>query len=413
MGTDLTMKDEQQATTVTMYDGVVIGAGPYGLSVAAHLRGAGLNVAVFGKPLQLWREYMPKGMFLRSYWWASNLSDPAQKYGMLQYFRLQGMEAPNPLPIETFIDYGMWFQQNAVPDVDETFVASLEAIGDMFRLVLVDGRVVQARFVVMALGLHYYAYRPGEFSTLPDAYVSHTADHQDLTRFQNTKVAVIGGGQSAIETAALLNEAGARVSLIARKTLTWLPEGQLLEDRPLLEKIRSPKAATAPGWYHLGLEHFPYAFHRLSRRTKDRQITHRFAPAGASWLRPRVLGQVSVHEGAIQQMQENDGIVELTLTNGETIKVDHVILATGYRVDLAQLPLLTPTLRAKVQIYTGLQNYLGAPVLDAFFQSGVPGLYFVGISAVSSFGPFYRFVAGTRATARKVTASALKRVKHA
>src|SRR5690349_15469958 len=69
------------------YDAVVVGAGPYGLSVAAHLLGRGLKIAVFGKPLQLWRDNMPKGMLLRSYWWATNLSAPLKKYRLAHYFQ--------------------------------------------------------------------------------------------------------------------------------------------------------------------------------------------------------------------------------------------------------------------------------------------------------------------------------------
>src|ERR1700733_5843581 len=110
----------QESILVKQYDVVVLGAGPYGLSVSAHLLGHGLNVATFGKPLHFWRNYMPDGMLLRSYWWATTLSDPQHKYTFTQYFEEKGIQPDEPLPRETFIDYGLWFQQHAVPNVDET-----------------------------------------------------------------------------------------------------------------------------------------------------------------------------------------------------------------------------------------------------------------------------------------------------
>jgi len=147
---------------VAQHDVVVVGAGPYGLSTAAHLRGQGLNVAIFGKPLGLWRDNMPTGMLLRSYWWATNLSDPSRQYGMAHYFTIHDQEAPDPLSRETFIDYGLWFQKYALPDVDETYVDSIEQTGEQFELRLKDGRIVWSQAVVMAPGLSYYVYCPTE-----------------------------------------------------------------------------------------------------------------------------------------------------------------------------------------------------------------------------------------------------------
>src|SRR5438045_8917987 len=122
MSVSLGVERLQGSVPTAHYDAVVVGAGPYGLSVAAHLLGRGLKVAIFGKPLHLWREHMPKGMLLRSYWWAVNLSDPQKKYTMAQYFQAYGLDALDPLSIETFIDYALWFQKHAVPNVDETYV---------------------------------------------------------------------------------------------------------------------------------------------------------------------------------------------------------------------------------------------------------------------------------------------------
>jgi FAD-dependent urate hydroxylase len=347
------------------------------------------------------------GMLLRSYWWATNLSDPEGRCGLEQYFQLHGMEAPDPLSIETFIDYGMWFQKQMVPNVDETYVTSIEQMKDYFRLELVDSRIVHAPMVVVAPGLHYYAYRPEAYNHLTAERVSHTSDHHAFDRFRSKKVVVIGGGQSGLESAALLHENGAEVEVITRRPIHWLQDNKALETRPFIERIRYPKAATAAGWYHWGIEHLPYAFHGLPRDVKDRQIQNRFGPAGAGWLKPRLLNLVPIHEGIIEEIGEADNTITLTITNNKVVRADHVMLATGYHVDIRRLPMLTPALLSRIQTY---QN---APILNKRFESNVRGLYFVGISSVSSFGPFYRFVAGTQATARCLSSSAVKQVKHA
>ncbi len=134
MSLSLDIQKAHPPTATTQYDVVVMGAGPYGLSTAAHLQGHGLKVAIFGKPLQLWREHMPMGMLLRSYWWATNLSDPEKMHGLEQYFIAEGQHESDPFPIETFIDYGLWFQKHVVPNVDETYVKTIERKDGLFLL---------------------------------------------------------------------------------------------------------------------------------------------------------------------------------------------------------------------------------------------------------------------------------------
>src|SRR5437868_1378720 len=183
------------------YDVVAVGADPYGLSAAAHLRGRGLKTAVFGKTLGLWREHMPKGMLLRSHWWATNLSDPQRKYGFARFCEASGNVRGYPVPLDVFVQYGLWFQQRAVPEVDETFVSSIERRDGQFHLTLADGRELQSRAVVMATGPHPYGNRLVEYNGLHGERVSHSSDHSDFSRFKGKDVIVIGGGQSAIEYA--------------------------------------------------------------------------------------------------------------------------------------------------------------------------------------------------------------------
>jgi len=387
------------------YDVVVLGAGPYGLSAAAHLKQQGLKVAVFGKPVLLWREHMPEGMLLRSYWWASNLSDPGRKYTFERYLIKSGIEpgpSIDPLPIQTFVDYALWFQQQAVPDLDETYISSIERSGQHFSVKLIDGRSISSRAVVMAPGLHYYRYIPEEYDGLPSSLVSHSTDHRNFQHMQGKRVAIIGRGQAALETAALTAEAGADVQIIARNPLRWvkIANGKL---PPWLQQLRAPKAGMGSGWMNLMLENYPYMLQHLPQERKDALVDTAHGPAGSHWLKSRLLGKVEIlEETKVVGASESGEGVKLTLSHGKPVEVDHVILGTGFKADIKRLPMLDPALTAAVR------SYKSSPVLDTWFQSSVPGLYFIGYTAVRSFGPMYRFVIGADASARRI-ASAVAR----
>ena len=387
------------------YDAVVVGAGPYGLSTAAHLLGRGLNVAVFGKTLELWRNNMPKGMRLRSHWWATNLSDPDKRYGYKRFFEESQREWRYPEPIDAFIDYARWFQERAVPDVDETYVSCVERKNDQFILTLADGRQVRSDNVVMATGLKYYARRPKEFRKLPPEFLSHCSEHSDCSRFQGKRVIVIGGGQSALEYCALFHEAGATVHSVSRRPIDWLSPDRDSQ-RSLLERIRAPRSAFAPGWINWTLDHMPYLLHWFPQSKRDRLIRAYMASGVSSWLKDRIVGKVTLHEGrTICDMQAVDGKVEATLSDGVKLTVDHVILATGYEIDIQHLEMIHPSLRAEIK------TDAGSPILSRRFESSVQGLYFVGPTTLRSFGPLFRLVAGCNATAPRVAGSVAKKQK--
>lgn len=397
MSLSLDVQKRHDIIPTKQYDVVVVGAGPYGLSAAAHLQAQKLKVAVFGKPMCYWRQHMSKGMLLRSFWWASNLSDPQKKYTMERYFRCKGLQPVNPLPIETFIDYSLWFQEQAVPNVDETYVSMVERKGGRFVITLEDGRVVSSTAVVMAPGLQYYKYCPEEYAHLPTSLISHTADHSTLEKFSGKEVAIIGGGQSALETAALLNEQEAKVHVLIRRAIHWIPLANS-KTPALLRELRAPKAGMGSGWLNLVLEKYPYALQRFPHNTRDYVLSTRHGPAGSPWLKPRLLNKVTLREHtSVKAAVEVNGRVQLTLTDGETLEIDHVMLATGYKADVRQLPMLSSSL------CDYLQTYMQSPVLNNWFESNIPGLFFVGFTAARSFGPFYRFVVGTEAAARRVT----------
>jgi len=399
------MQGTKSNQSQAQYDAVVVGAGPYGMSIAAHLVGKGLNVAIFGKPLELWRERMPKGMLLRSHWWGTNLSDPEKKYGFTKFFQESQYGPAYPVPIQMFIDYALWFQKQAVPSIDPTYVSSIEKNGEQFVLKLEDERVVVAPVVVMAIGLSYYQRVPSLYAHMPTELVTHSYEYgEDFSRFAGKRIVVIGGGQAAVEYAALLNEGGAEVDLVPRRPIMWLA-ADTDDPRPMIERLRAPNSAIAPGWKNWGVETFPYLLHRFPIERKDQIVKNNHHPSASAWLRERIIGQVKLHEQQeVTAVTENGGQANLTLSDNTHLQADYVMLATGYQTDVNRLTLLSP------EIISGIKSYLGVPVLNPWFESSVPGLYFPGYTSLQSFGPLFRFVAGVPATAPRVASAAARRV---
>ncbi|HKC01120.1 MAG TPA: NAD(P)-binding domain-containing protein [Terriglobales bacterium] len=170
----------------------IIGAGPYGLATAAHLRAAKIETCVFGEPMEFWQNQMPEGMLLRSSWDACHIADPQCTSTLDNYSASQALPVPRPVPLDRYIDYGRWFQKRIVPDVDRRRVVGVEKAGRGFRLDLNDGDCVQVQRVIVATGIRFFARRPPQFSGLPLALVSHTSEHRNLKRFAGQRMVVIG-----------------------------------------------------------------------------------------------------------------------------------------------------------------------------------------------------------------------------
>jgi cation diffusion facilitator CzcD-associated flavoprotein CzcO len=376
----------------------VLGAGPYGLSVAAHLLAAGIPTVVFGKPMDFWKE-MPRGMYLRSAWSASSLGAPRGRYGLDHYVQSTGNSVTKPIPLEDFVDYGLWFQREVVPDVDETLVRTMDRAGSTFRLQLEDGRTVHARHVVVATGIRGFARLPELAMELPRALATHSQEHGNFDAFSGKSVAVVGGGQSALECAALLQEAGATVELLVRREVIWL---KLHDYMGLGQKlIHAPSDVGPPGlsW----LIHFSRFFRLLPARWRARIAQRATRPAGARWLYDRVVGKARLTQHVeVVRATPDGGRLHLQLSDGSERAVDHLLFATGYRPHLDRLSFLSPELRRQVR------DQDGYPKLDDCFESSVPGLYFVGRLADNSYGPICRFVSGAEPTARRVL-TALRR----
>jgi FAD-dependent urate hydroxylase len=376
---------------------IVIGAGPYGLAAAAHLAAHGVATRVFGEPMSFWRYNMPQGMKLRSPWGATHISDPRGDLSLDAFTTARGLSRREPLPLETFVDYGMWFQRAAVPDIDMRMIARLESAGDGFRVETMDGAHVHARRVVIATGLARQAFRPEPFADTPAEFASHASEHSDLGIFRGRRVAVVGRGQSASESAVLLHEAGADVELICRGDVHWLG-GNARPGRASVDWLRQRLASpSGVGPFPLNwLAETPDLAHAMPVEMRTRFNARCLRPGAAAWLRPRfggvrVLAGERVHSAVVAGER-----IALMLDHGTAV-FDHVLLGTGYKIDVAKLGILDADLSAV------LARRDGAPVLGAGFESSVPGLHFVGASAVGSYGPLMRFIAGAGFAARAVT----------
>jgi len=248
----------------------IIGAGPYGLATAAHLRAANVPIRIFGDALSFWRGNMPTGMKLRSPWTGTHIADPANRLTLDTYYREAGMEVPKLLPVENFVDYGLWFQQRVAPDLDTRAVTRVEAFDGGFRLVLEDGDTFFAQRVVMATGLLGHEVRPAQFDGLPRELISHSCEHTDSERYRGKRVAVIGRGQSACESAALLHEAGADVEIICRDDLIWNADPgkrSMLRKavRAMLGNMLIPPSQVGP-FPHNWVNEAPGIIHTLGRK---------------------------------------------------------------------------------------------------------------------------------------------------
>jgi Pyridine nucleotide-disulphide oxidoreductase len=364
------------------------------MAAAAFLRAAGVETQVFGEPMQFWRDQMPAGMYLRSAWYACNIADPEQRWRLDAYLAGQNVPMSIPVPLSTFCAYGEWFQKHWVADVDRRRVREVAPNGRGFRARLEDGSTMVAKRVIVAAGISSFAYRPPQFRGLPASMVSHSADHRDFAGFAGCQVAVIGGGQSAFESAALLHEAGAQVELIMRKPQMYWVHANTRLGR--FRQLLYPRTDVGPP----GLSQIvarPHLFRRLPAGIREAIAYRSIRPAAASWLQPRLDGIPITTSRQVPLAECLGDRVRLTLDDGSQRSADHVLLATGYRMNLRRYSFLGQ------QLLRAIGTVDGYPRLNRGLESTVSGLHFMGAPAAASFGPLTRFVSGTEYSARALT----------
>ena len=405
---------QMKSQSENIADVVIVGAGPYGLSVAAHLAVSGVRFRIFGHPMSIWQKHMPKGMRLKSEGFASSLSDPRAQFTLRHYCQQEGIEYADvgePVRLETFIAYGLAFQRKFVPNLEEKFVVSLQESPVGFELQLEDGEKVLARSVVVAVGISYYSYLPPVLAGLPKEVVSHSSAHSDLAGFKGRSVAVVGAGGSALDIAALLHEAGASVQVIARGSEIRFqdPPGG---ERSFTQKLLNPRTGIGSGMQLYFYANAPHWFRHLPESLRLDRVRKTLGPAPPWFTKEQVDGKVPFHLSVeIASAELKGGRPTLLLKdaqgNQRSVEADHVIAATGYRVDLERLQFLSPAVREKIRT-TG-----NAPALSGSYESSVPRLYFVGVSSANTFGPMMRFAFGADYTARRISKRLIKPIRDA
>ena len=393
------MNMENSATPVA-----IIGAGPYGLSIAAHLRELGIPFRIFGTAMHSWRERMPAGMCLKSEGFASNLYDREQSFTLRAYSNERGLpyqEIGYPVPLETFVQYGLEFQRRLVPALEDKQVTSLNKVQGVFVLRTADGETLAAKRVVLAVGITHFGYVPAPLSDLSPDYVTHSSQHRKPAAYRGRSVAVVGAGASAVDLAALMHEAGVDVRIVARRDAIAFqsPPG---EPRPWSQRLLNPRSELGLGWRSRLCTDAPLLFHAMPLQLRLRAVRRHLGPAPGWFVKDNVLGRVPMELGVnLTSATVCNKRVRLTMRRSDgvesTLVVDHVIAATGYRVSVRRLEFLDSRLMEQLRCVED------TPVLNRSFETSVAGLYVIGPASANSFGPLARFACGARFTAHRLS----------
>jgi thioredoxin reductase len=384
-----------------MHSSVIVGSGPYGLSLAAHLASLKVEHRIFGRCMETWEKHMPPNMLLKSEGFASDLYAPGAGYPLRQFCRERNIPYKDvgvPVHRRTFVEYGHEFQRRMVPQLEQTMIQRLSRVPGGFELQTTEGTVLQARRVVLAVGITHFAYVPPVLRRLSHQVLSHSYDHGDLGKFKGMRVLVIGAGASAIDVAIDLKKAGARPELMARAARI-LFHSPSVEARPLKERLMMPRSTVGLGWRSKLLVDFPLVFHTLPEKFRHRTVARHLGPAPGWFARAEFEGHVPTHLGC-QLIEARESASQLRVLYLDSsgvkheIETDYIIAATGYRPVIRALPFLDQALAAEIK--TARET----PKLDQHFRSTVPGLYMVGLASANNFGPLCRFACGAEFTTR-------------
>lgn len=392
----------------------IIGAGPYGLSIAANLRALDLPFRIFGTPMDTWRRHMPVGMTLKSDGFASNLCDAQGRETLAAYCSEQGLpyRATNqPVELDVFNEYAMNFQQRLVAELEDKQVVALDRVDGGFSLELDNGEKLHATLVVVAVGITHFQVIPDQLATLPPDLMTHSSTHRDLSGFADKDVTVIGAGASAVDVATLVSEAGARTRLVARGESVRF-SGMGSDERSIVARVLHPTSGIGPGWRSWACQRMPFLFRFLPGKARLAIVRRHLGPKSPFVMKARFDAGVTVSGGeSIAAATEENGRVRLTLISASgkqrDVVSDHIIAATGYFPDVELLQFMRPALRHSIRTHARM------PVLSGSFESSVSGLYFVGPAAVNSFGPLMRFMVGAEYVAPLVARRLARRSRRA
>lgn len=373
---------------------LIIGAGPFGLSLAAYAKHLGIAFLIAGRPMEFWKKNMPQGMYLRS---ASDWSlDPVDRFSIMKYLESLGKTPKDvePLSLEFYLQYFQWFQEGSGIQTIPNYVTKLDQLNGGFHASLDNGDAIEAKNVVVAIGMGYFKNQPSALTgILPEGRYEHTCDAVQLSLKKGRRVLIIGGRQSAFEWTALLNDNGAaEVHLVHRHESPKFAEADWSWVPPLVDGM-----VKDPAW-----------FRNLPQEEKD-AIARRMWGEGRlkvePWLEKRVMKSTThIHEKAsvVSCNVRADDALNVKLDNGDSFVVDDIILATGYKVELERVSFLK-----QGNVFENIEVKNGFPVLDPHFQSSVKGLYFTSMPAGQDFGPFFGFTVSVR-TSAKIIGNALK-----
>ncbi|GAA1141687.1 FAD-dependent oxidoreductase [Nocardioides aquiterrae] len=374
----------------TRTDLLVLGAGPYAYAAAAYARDRGIDTHVVGIPMAFWRDRMPQDMYLRSGtdWYL----DANREATFEAFFEERGLDPAenDPIPISVFLDHADWFGARKGVVADQRLVADLTKPNGTFVAAMEDGTSIEADKVVVAPGVGFFAQLPDWHDRVPDRLRTHTLDRVTFDDLAGARVAVIGGRQSAYEWAALLCDQGAaRVDVVHRHPTPAFAKVSWRFVDPYVEQTLAHR-----GWW------------RALTPAERAGIAQQFWEVGRltleHWLVPRLRPDV-VHrhpECAVVDVA-GDGPVALTLSDGSSLEVDHVVFASGYQPDVARVPYLAGVLD-RISVTDGF------PDLSEGFETSLPGLYAVGFLATRDFGPFYGFTKGCPSAAKLVVDEMLR-----
>jgi cation diffusion facilitator CzcD-associated flavoprotein CzcO len=370
---------------------LIIGAGPFGLAIAAEASQLGIDHLIAGKPMEFWRRNMPKGMYLRSAcdWHL----DPANVHTIESFLQSQNKTPSEvePLSLALYLSYVEWFQSQKRIRPVPVYVTQLNRseLHNHFVATTLDGSTITAQNVVLAPGFKHFAHIPEDLrSRLPVGRFQHTCNFADFGTSANKQYLIIGGRQSAFEWAALLVEAGAKnVHLVHRHESPAFKVADWSWVNPLVDGM-----VENPNW-----------FRDLSQQDKE-AISHRMWAEGRlkvePWLEPRLQSDrvhVWPRTEVIDCFETGNFALKVRLSNGETVEVDELVLATGYRVNVAQLPYLVSG-----NFFRSLETRGGFAVLDDHFETSVKGLFVTSIAATQDFGPFFGFTIAVRVSAKLI-----------